>query len=219
MSRNKYPEETYQRIIQVALQLFMTKGYEKTSLNDIIQNLGGLTKGAIYHHFKSKEEILIAVITTLTGETSHFMSEIRDDISLTGKQKLEKMFSTSLMSPVQDDLFAITPNLMDNPTFLTYYIKQLLEDTIPHYVLPVIRQGVEDGSIITDYPEELASVIIVLTDLWFNPLVIASNKDDLINKARFINVLLEPFNIHIFSEKMFDTLSQYYTLATQSGQI
>lgn len=58
MSRNKYPEETEKMIIQVATKLFLEKGYENTSLNDIISNLGGLTKGAIYSHFKSKEEIL-----------------------------------------------------------------------------------------------------------------------------------------------------------------
>lgn len=219
MSRNKYPEETYQRILQVSLQLFITKGYEKTTLNDIIQNLGGLTKGAIYHHFKSKEEILIAVINSLTAETSHFMAAIREDPTLTGKQKLERMFSDSLTSPIQDDLFAVTPNLMENPTFLTHYIKQLFEDTIPNYVFPVILEGTKDGSILTEYPDELASVIIVLTDLWLNPLVFSSNQNDLIKKAKFINVLLEPFNILIFHDAMFETLSQYYELTTGSGQL
>lgn len=61
MARNKYPEETVNLILDVAGRLFMEKGYEHTSIQDIIDNLGGLSKGAIYHHFKSKEEILDAV--------------------------------------------------------------------------------------------------------------------------------------------------------------
>ena len=52
MARNKYPEETVNLILDVAGRLFMEKGYEHTSIQDIINNLGGLSKGAIYHHFK-----------------------------------------------------------------------------------------------------------------------------------------------------------------------
>ena len=40
---------------------FLKNGYEQTTIQDITDNLGGLTKGAIYHHFKSKEEIIDAV--------------------------------------------------------------------------------------------------------------------------------------------------------------
>lgn len=47
MARNKYPEETYELILDVSTRLFFEKGYEKTSLQDIINELGGLTKGEI----------------------------------------------------------------------------------------------------------------------------------------------------------------------------
>jgi len=58
MPRNKYPEETVQKILDVSLKLFLEKGYEQTTILDIVDNLGGLTRGAFYHHFKSKEEVL-----------------------------------------------------------------------------------------------------------------------------------------------------------------
>ena len=54
MARNKHPEETVNRILEVSLRLFLEKGYEYTSIRDIIDGLGNLSKGAIYHHFKSK---------------------------------------------------------------------------------------------------------------------------------------------------------------------
>ena len=56
MARNKHPEETRNLIIDTAARLFIEQGYEHTSIQDIINHLGGLSKGAIYHHFKSKEE-------------------------------------------------------------------------------------------------------------------------------------------------------------------
>ena len=54
MARNKYPEETVKKILDVAEGLFMTKGYEHTTMADIVEGLGGLTKGAVYHHFKKQ---------------------------------------------------------------------------------------------------------------------------------------------------------------------
>ena len=47
MARNKHPEETMNRILDVALALFFEKGYDNTSIQDIIDGLGGLTKGAV----------------------------------------------------------------------------------------------------------------------------------------------------------------------------
>ena len=70
MARNKHPEETVQLILDAAYRLFMEKGYERTSIQDIIDQLGGLSKGAIYHHFKSKEDILIAVSDRMTAESN-----------------------------------------------------------------------------------------------------------------------------------------------------
>ena len=60
MARNKYPEETVKLILDVATHLFVEKGYDATSLQDII-NETNLSKGAIYHHFSSKEEIFEAI--------------------------------------------------------------------------------------------------------------------------------------------------------------
>ena len=60
MARNKYPELTVEKILEVSQRLFLEKGYEQTTIQDIVDNLGGLTKGAGYHHFKSKEEIINA---------------------------------------------------------------------------------------------------------------------------------------------------------------
>lgn len=61
MARNKYPEVTVEKILEVAERLFGEKGYDDTTIQNIIDGLGGLTKGAVYHHFKSKEEILDAL--------------------------------------------------------------------------------------------------------------------------------------------------------------
>ena len=103
MARNKHPEETVNLILETATRLFMKKGYEHTSIQDIIDNLGGLSKGAIYHHFKSKEDILVAVTDRMTEESNKLLGTIRDRTDLNGKEKLRTIFRESLLRPVQDD--------------------------------------------------------------------------------------------------------------------
>ncbi|MGN1033310.1 MAG: TetR/AcrR family transcriptional regulator [Intestinibacter sp.] len=209
MSRNKYPEETRQLILDVSTRLFLTKGYEKTSLQDIINELGGLTKGAIYHHFKSKEDILISVLNNITIDEHSHMQNIINDHTLNGKQKLEKMFSSSINNPMQEDIFAVTPNLLDNPMFLSYYIKMLTDEIIPEYAIPIVKEGVEDGSIQTDYPEELADAILFMCDVWINPLIFNITDESLMKRAIMINTLFSPFGIKIFNDEMIRTLQKY----------
>ena len=65
MPRSSYEksEETRARIVEVAYRLFIERGYNATSMRDICQG-AGVTMGAIYHHFNTKEAIWQEVITT-----------------------------------------------------------------------------------------------------------------------------------------------------------
>jgi len=81
----KNPADTKLTILKVALQLFMENGYKGTSYQDLIKKTG-LSKGAIYHHFKSKEDILISVFELMyaaSNETAVFEPEsiVKDEQS------------------------------------------------------------------------------------------------------------------------------------------
>ena len=57
----KEAEERRNEILDVAEKLFGTKGFDQTSTNDILNEIG-IARGTLYYHFKSKEEILDAMI-------------------------------------------------------------------------------------------------------------------------------------------------------------
>ena len=217
MSRNKYPEETHELILEVSAKLFIEKGYDKTSLQDIIDGLGGMTKGAIYHHFRSKEDILIAVVERMCEKNSDEMAQIRDDPSLNGKEKLEKMFADSLSNPRQEDVFSVTPNLIENPKLLSYYLKMVAYTVVPDYVVPIIQQAVQDGSIQTEYPQELADMIMFLTDVWMNPAVFPLSDEQLTNRILLINDLLKPLHIELISKEMIACMSDYRKIANRQN--
>lgn len=66
MSEQAEGRDTRARIKSVALELFTEQGYDKTSLREIAERLG-VTKAALYYHFKSKEEIVDSITADQTG--------------------------------------------------------------------------------------------------------------------------------------------------------
>jgi AcrR family transcriptional regulator len=59
-ARTKHGDETRERILDVAERLFVQQGYDKTSLREIASEMG-FSKAALYYHFASKEDILLAL--------------------------------------------------------------------------------------------------------------------------------------------------------------
>ena len=60
----KKPEERKSEIVAAACELFLSKGYDSTTMQDVMRKLG-IAKGTIYHYFSSKEDLLEAVIDSL----------------------------------------------------------------------------------------------------------------------------------------------------------
>ena len=158
MPRNKYPEQTVEKILDAATILFPSKRISAYDLQDIIDETH-LSKGAVYHHFKSKEEIAFRVGDRLGAKMLPIFANIRDDSSLTGGEKLKKIFSASLEPKRQHEMMTILPYLSTDSYFMDMEQKDLLEKIVPSYVTPIIRQGVQDGSIKTSAPEALGEAI------------------------------------------------------------
>ncbi|MDE7326713.1 MAG: TetR/AcrR family transcriptional regulator [Lachnospiraceae bacterium] len=208
MARNKHPEETVNLILDVAGRLFMEKGYEHTSIQDIINNLGGLSKGAIYHHFKSKEDILVAVTDRMTEESNRMLTAIRDRTGLTGKDKLKMIFKESILRPVQDEIFSVAPNLGDNPKLLFSIFSETMREVAPDYILPIIRQGIADGTIATDYPEQLAELIILVANIWTNPMIFDNTPEESYAKFMIFRQMMQGFGLDIVDDEMLGRLQE-----------
>lgn len=218
MARNKYPEETVNLILDVSAKLFLEKGYDETSIQDIIDHLGGLSKGAIYHHFKSKESILVAIFDRMGEMTEHQMSAIRDEKSLTGLEKLKKMFASSLMDSDSLEMFAAAPNLIENPRLLAMQMVSMMEDVVPNYIEPVIRQGIEDSSIKTDYPKELGEILILMSNIWMNPLVYSMTREEIMSKIAFFKQFTEAIGVPIMDKGLEQRLERFCELVKKPSE-
>lgn len=208
MARNKHPKETVNLILDVAFRLFMKQGYEHTSVQDIIDNLGGLSKGAIYHHFKSKEDILIAVTDMMTAESNRMLANIRDRSDLNGKEKLKTIFRESILRPVQNDIFTVAPDFHNNPKLLFSLLHDTIDNAAPNYILPIMKQGLSDGSIETDYPEQLAELILLAANVWMNPMIFKNSVEESCRKFMVFSQMLKGFGLDIVDNEMLERLQE-----------
>ena len=201
------------RILDVAQRLFLEKGYENTSIQDIIDGLGGLSKGAVYHHFRSKEDIFNAVGDRYNERVVEELREVRDDKTLSGYGKLKKMFQLSLATADRDVMFTVAPDMIDNPRLLAIQMREIFSEVAPKYIFPVIKQGIRDGSIVTEYPRELSEVIVLLANIWLNPLVIRADLSEMEGRVRFFNELLGGMGLDLLDDEMLESYIRYCRLS------
>ena len=184
MARNKYPEQTVDKIVEVSLRLFMEKGYDHTTVQDIVDRLGGLTKGAVYHHFKGKEDIFDAVLDRLFSAREADLTAIVRDRTLSGRDKLRRMMTFSLQDPAQDQLFTIAPSLSANDRLLSAQLLQV-QEIARDYIEPAIREGIADGSVRAEHPAALAELFLLASNFGLNPLIFDITPAQMAEKIAF----------------------------------
>lgn len=216
MARNRYPEETKNLIIDTAARLFIEKGYEHTSIQDIINHLGGLSKGAIYHHFKSKDEIMQAVADKLYYASSAAQAEVCARKDLNGKEKLEELFRLSASNPAQKEMFSAAPDMLKNPQLLVMFLRDTIQHEATEMVKDVILEGIKDGSIQTEYPKQMAEVVMLLGNFWLNPLIYQCGPAEMLEKLKFYRHILKLLGLDIIDDKMIGQLEEYAHIYQQS---
>ena len=160
MARNKYPEVTVEKILDVSQRLFLEKGYDKTTIQDIVDELDGLSKGAIYHHFKSKEEIMDALGDKMFFNNNPF-EKVKARTDLNGLQKMRMAIMLNQSDENQIELTKQAIPMLKNPHVLARMIETNRRCLCPYWEL-FIEEGIKDGSIKTQYKKELAEFLVLM---------------------------------------------------------
>ncbi|HJC10981.1 MAG TPA: TetR/AcrR family transcriptional regulator [Candidatus Blautia merdigallinarum] len=203
MARNKYPEVTVEKILEVSQRLFLEKGYDNTTIQDIVDELGGLTKGAIYHHFKSKEEIMDALSEKMFTSNNPFEA-VKKRKELNGLEKMRLAVKLNQADENQVELTRQAIPLLKNPRVLAGMLESNRQFLCPYW-LELIEEGKKDGSIQTQYPKELAELLVLL-DLWMLPSVFPADEEGIHNRHQFIFQLLEKIGLPLYDKEIGDLL-------------
>lgn len=213
-----------QEFLDAALDLFYEKGYENTTINDIIDAVG-LSKGAFYHYFSSKEEVLGTIATQYVEKKLNIVERVIKEENLNALEKLNKIIADILdfklqYSEIRWKIFKIiTRN--NNIKLEKEILDNFLELEKPLYE-KLIKQGVSEGVFNTEYPEEAAELYVHLTKIFKKMVseVINNFNCDLDDIETFKKKIKEPANIKMLKRKYEfyqDTLERIF--GTESGSI
>lgn len=205
MARNKYPEETVDKILDISYRLFREKGYDHTTIQDIVNALG-MSKGAIYHHFKSKEDILDQ-ITNKYYDSINWFGDVLVDPGLTGLEKLRKILSLQLSDPRKLEVDNLTMTLTKNPQLLALTVDCSIHDAAP-MAAQLMEEGLRDGSIRTDYPQELAEVLMLILNVWVG--VYTAGREDFARKISFIKAFTDGMGVPLIDDALYATAMEYF---------
>lgn len=208
MARNKYPEVTVEKILDAAQRLFLEKGYDNTTIQDIVDQLGGLSKGAVYHHFKSKEEIMDAVGDRMFAANNPF-EKVRKRSDLNGLQKLQEAIRLNQSDEERTSMTIQSIPITRNPRLLVEMIESNRRVLTPYYQ-ELLEEGNQDGSVHTEYAREIAELMPLLTSLWLLPSVFPSDKEGMKNKFRFLGDMLEKMGVPLMDDSIYALVDAFF---------
>lgn len=210
MARNKHPEQTLEQILSVSAKLFTEKSYEKTSIQDIIDALG-MSKGAIYHHFRSKEEILEAVMNQQFSYAAQMLNHlIANTEAPNARLKLIRILENALADPKAHTLDKVLRHQIKNPQFVLTGMKNGVEKDAP-IIARIMIQGQADGSITTEYPYECAEVFMLLINIWINPTLFRRNRLETISRLTFLQQMMRSLGADIISDQLLQKVAEHHS--------
>ena len=214
MARNAHPELTQERIIKAATELFTSQGYDKTSMQDIIDATAGLSKGAVYHHFRSKEDLFDAVanrlMKTMSEATDKTQTQTEQDTAL---EQLQSLFSPERARKRLEaaDLMFSKFNPKANPKMIGMEFIALVDERDDF--VDLFNQGNQDGSLHVDHVEQTAEIFRLLTNMWLLPFFRRGTQTELRTRAACFFTIMQSLGIPLQDQGFSDLLASFGTNA------
>lgn len=160
----KKGEKRKQELLKIAYDMFLTKGYENTSVDEIIEK-AQIAKGTYYYHFKSKEQMLEEVIDMMIASEAEAAKQvIATDIPVPQKivEIIASMKPAEAEQPIKNTLFQPENVLMHHK------VREKLIDVLTPLLSEVIQEGVDEGVFECDNISERVKMLLIISDSTFN---------------------------------------------------
>ena len=164
----KEAQERKNEILDVAERLFCSKGFDNTSTNDILNEIG-IARGTLYYHFKSKEDILDAMIERLTNQIVAKAATIALDNSI---PVLERLTRTILSLNVDNELGDMIMEQVHRPqnALLHQKLEKRLLGQVNKLITTIAEDGIRQGIMHTEYPAEAIEMIMKYSYIAFDSM-------------------------------------------------
>ena len=148
------------QILDTSLQLFMKKGFDATSISDILSQLD-IARGTLYYHFESKEAIMDAIIERLLNQVLEKIEKLMTNDSLSQAEKFMGFFASINLTQLTGDEEIV--DYFNQPQNALFHEKsnRLLIKKLSPVLAQIISEGMESWLFDTPYPAETAELILV----------------------------------------------------------
>ncbi|HLZ84441.1 MAG TPA: TetR/AcrR family transcriptional regulator [Caulobacteraceae bacterium] len=153
-------------LVDIAEQLFLERGYERTTVNDVI-DAAGVSKGALYHHFRAKEDLLEAIAERFARQSLEAVDAVRADPSLNALERLNEMLTRmrAWKRETMPELRAMFSALLrPNNAVLYYRMVGAVFAAIAPSLTEVVAEGQREGVFDVADPALAAEAIISLSE-------------------------------------------------------
>lgn len=156
-------------ILDVAERLFCTKGFDSTSTNDILKEIG-IARGTLYYHFKSKEDILDAMIERITMGVTEKAAAIAGNKDI---PVLERMTQTIMSLNIDNEIGHVVMEQMHRPqnALLHQKMQTSLLSKVNPIITGIVNDGIAQGICHSDYPAETVEMMMIYSTMAFDDLV------------------------------------------------
>lgn len=164
----KEAKERRNEILDVAERLFATKGFDNTSTNDILDEVG-IARGTLYYHFKSKEDILDAMIERISNRL------VAKAKTIAGKKEipvLQRLTMTIMALNMNNDLGREVMEQVHRTqnALLHQKMRENLLTGVNPVITELVKEGITQGICHTDYPAEVVEMAMLYSSISFDVL-------------------------------------------------
>jgi AcrR family transcriptional regulator len=183
----RHPELRRGELLDCAQALFLSRGYDNASLNDVIA-AAGISKGAFYHYFPSKEALLEALADRLARQALADVQDILDDPDLDALTRLNAFLAKSRRKKMEDAArqWAIFETLFRPENLVLFHrINAAASVLFTPVLTKIVKEGVKEGRFHTFDPEGVAEMLLQLGSATRGIIAkaIATGSENEINKA------------------------------------
>jgi len=199
MPRKNNPKETIERVLNASIKLFKEKGFDKTSMQDIVV-ASDMSKGAIFYHFKSKEEVFEAAMAKQFSIAKQQFKDFLEQLDgETAREKMIKLISVNFTDEgISTAIFDLLNVIANSTHLILSHMRNDIKEIAP-IVAELIKEGIADGSIVTSFPDELSEAFILLYNHWCDMYVFRCDLPTLRRRLEFMKYMMATLGCDIIS--------------------
>ena len=209
MPRHDPDQKTKQQILETAMRMFSEKGLENVKVEDVVTEVG-VTRGAFYHYFKSREELIAGVMyKSFECDNPYLLADKQKGLNALEKLRFAAKLSLRSNLDMSDGMAAQIKKLASNPVvFKNEIIFQV--NVTATYIEKLLIEGNKDGSMNVAFPKQASQTISWLVGSWLSPHEFEVSYEEYVDKVSFLEQLLISLGVPVMDEEMKEI---YFTLS------